>query len=258
MSGCRTGINYLEPDGPRFAGTGVASAAAAAGDTLHVVTFNIAFAEHVDRAIELLTTDPELRGADIVLLQEMDADGTRRIADALGLHWVYYPAIHSLRTRRDFGNAVLSRWPIVADWKLILPHYSRATGTQRIATVAALNLGGAMTLVYSIHLASAAEGGSDMRADQLDAVLEDAGDHPRVIIGGDLNDEELGEIAVARGWSWPTRHGRRTTSIGRWDHVLTRGFATTAHGTVLLVRGASDHRPVWVRLVAVAEAVVPQ
>lgn len=41
---------------------------------------------------------------------------------ALGMSWVYYPAIFRHRSDKDFGNAVLSRWPIIADKKIVLPH----------------------------------------------------------------------------------------------------------------------------------------
>ena len=46
--------------------------------------------------------------ADVLLLQEMDAEGTRRVAAALGLSWVYRPAIHHRVTGRDFGEPALA------------------------------------------------------------------------------------------------------------------------------------------------------
>ena len=51
----------------------------------------------------------------------MDAPRTDAVARHLQMNYVYYPgSVHE--NGRDFGNAVLSRWPIVADKKLILPH----------------------------------------------------------------------------------------------------------------------------------------
>ena len=96
---------------------------------------------NIDGAIALLSRTPELRDADVVLLQEMDSSGTERIANALGMWHVYYPAIYHRRTRRDFGNAVLSRFPIVEDRKIILPHASRYARTHRIATAATIQAG---------------------------------------------------------------------------------------------------------------------
>src|SRR5688572_22656380 len=88
--GCATGANYVDPSGPRFAG-GI-SPARAPRDTLKLVSFNVAFADSVDAAIRLLMAQPDLRNADLVFLQEMDSAATHRIADALGMAWVYYPS----------------------------------------------------------------------------------------------------------------------------------------------------------------------
>lgn len=250
LAGCRSGWNYPGTAGPRYAGAppSAATAQRPRGDTLRVVTFNIAYARRVDGAIALLASDPALRGADVVLLQEMDAAGTRRIAEALGLGYVYYPAIVHHRTERDFGNAVLSRWPIVEDAKVVLPHLSRYARTQRTATAATLRVGDARVRVYSVHLGTIADVGPGARRDQLRAVLADAASHPRVVVGGDLNDAGVGRVARDAGYAWPTEQGPRTMRLGRVDHVFFRGLAspdTAAAGTVVDTRGVSDHRPVW-------------
>src|SRR5687767_9964801 len=106
-SGCRTGQNYPGAVEPRYAGVGI-PVDRPVPDTLRVVSFNVKYAERIDSAIVVLTTESALRDADVLLLQEMDAIGTRRIAEALGMSYVYYPAIFRHRSARDFGNAVLS------------------------------------------------------------------------------------------------------------------------------------------------------
>ena len=72
-------------------------------------------------------------------------------------------------------------------------------------------------------------------------------------MGGDFNTGDLDEALEGTGFDWPTRNGRRTTLLGRWDHILVRGFRE-AHaaesGTVDERRGASDHRAVWVVVAA--------
>jgi endonuclease/exonuclease/phosphatase family metal-dependent hydrolase len=212
------------------------------------VSFNVEFAKRIDGAIALLTTDRELRDADVLLLQEMDADGTRRIADSLGMSWVYYPAIFHRRTGRDFGNAVLSRWPIDDDAKLVLPHASRYAGTHRIATAATIHIGDAKVRVYSTHLGTIADVGGGARQDQLRAIFADAAMHRFVIVGGDLNASSVGQVALDAGYSWPTRDGPRTTRFGRWDHVFLKGLTSpdsAASGTLADARGVSDHRAVW-------------
>jgi len=219
----------------------------ATGDTIHVVSFNIAFGRRADSAIKLFKSDPALRNADLILLQEMDAPSTRRVANALGFWYVYYPAIFSLTTQRDFGNAVLSRWPIVEDEKIVLPHVSRYARTQRTATAATVRIGGSNVRVYSTHLSTMFDIRSSARRDQLRAILRDAANYPRVIIGGDMNSSVVGRVARDMGYDWPTERGPHTTAGGRWDHLFFKGLTTAgaAAGTVSRIRGASDHRPVW-------------
>jgi hypothetical protein len=79
---------------------------------------------------------PPLRGADVISLQEVDAAGAARIARALDMEFVYYPAsIHPVEDT-EFGAALLSGWPIERDWKLILPHRSfRGPAAGRSAAV---------------------------------------------------------------------------------------------------------------------------
>lgn len=247
---CRTGTNYTAEPGPRYAST-VQASNRPAGDPhqLRVVSFNVAFAKEVDRAIDLLRSEPALRGADVILLQEMDGPGTRRIADALGLRFVYYPAIRSHRTGRDFGNAVLSSWPIADDDRIVLPHTAFLRGTQRIATAATLLVDGTRVRVYSAHLGTPLEIGAGARREQLARILEDAAPYPHVIVGGDMNSHGIGDVAVDHGFAWPTRDGPKTTFFGRWDHVFVRGLLPPhtgpAAGTVRDARDASDHVPVW-------------
>ena len=247
---CRTGRDYPSVLGPRYAGAplSMVSEGGPHPRSLRIVSFNIAFARHIDGAISLLASEPALRGADVILLQEMDAPGTERIAGALGMWYVYYPAIFHRRTGRDFGNAVLSRWPIVEDAKLVLPHPSRYARTHRSATAATLRVGTARVRVYSTHLGTVADIGSGRRRDQLRAILADAEAHSLVVIGGDLNDATIGRIAQEDGYVWPTRQGMSTTRFGRWDHLLLKGLQSpdaAAAGTVADARRVSDHRPVW-------------
>jgi endonuclease/exonuclease/phosphatase family metal-dependent hydrolase len=248
---CRTGYDYQSAAGPRYAGvhTGPAIESCAQPCTLRIVSFNSHFAQDIEGAAALLASDSTLRGADVILLQEMDAAGTQKLAKALGRSYVYYPAIYHRRTRRDVGNAVLSRWPIVEDAKLVLPHPSRYARTHRIATAATLRVGASRIRVYSTHLGTIADIGSDQRRDQLRFILADAAEHRLVVIGGDLNDGSVGLVAQEAGYAWPTRYGPRTHRLGRWDHVFLKGLEspdTAASGTVVDSRGISDHRPVWV------------
>jgi endonuclease/exonuclease/phosphatase family metal-dependent hydrolase len=246
VCGCAYATNYEEA-GPRYAAPLVTPAPLRVPDTLRVVSFNIAFARQIDSAIVVLRA-PELRDADVVLLQEMYAPGTARIASALGMGYVYYPATKHPKTRRDFGNAVLSRWPIVEDRKIILPHVALIGQTQRIATGATLQIGDIAVRVYSAHLGTVANINFEERSEQIDAIMADAERYQHVIIGGDMNDSRVGRVARENGYAWPTQYGPRTATATRLDHVFLKGIApalSNGAGTVVNNHHASDHRPIW-------------
>lgn len=247
---CSHPLNYTGA-GPRYASMPAPEryARSASGpDSLRVVTFNIQYAIHIDRAIALIRGTPELARADVMMLQEMDEPGTRAIADSLGMYYVYYPATLHPHTHRDFGDAILSRWPLIEDHKLILPHLGRLERTQRIA-VGATVLAGAMPIrVYSVHLGTQIETGPGSRRDQVAALLQDAARYPRVIIAGDMNHHGIGDQFTARGYRWLTRHDPATIHWFNWDHVFIAGFAPADSARAGVIRdnqGASDHRPVW-------------
>jgi endonuclease/exonuclease/phosphatase family metal-dependent hydrolase len=248
LAGCRTGRNYTSPEGPRYAGNPPAASAPEDTTRIKVVSFNIEFSMQVDSAIVLLANDSALRGASVILLQEMNEHATRRVAEALGVWYVYYPAIYHFRTRQLIGNAVLSRWPIVEDRKIILPHVARFAGTQRTATAATILVGSQLVRVYSTHLGTPGGTGGSARRKQLRAILADAAPYQRVIIGGDMNDANVGKIARDMGYAWPTERGPPTSLLGRIDHIFLKGLSppdSAAAGAVLDAGHISDHLPVW-------------
>ncbi|MFN2221723.1 MAG: endonuclease/exonuclease/phosphatase family protein, partial [Candidatus Promineifilaceae bacterium] len=95
----RSVINYTDPDWPSFEGSYAPKQPTFDG-TLKAVTWNIAFAEKTEQAIAELSEMDRSRSADVLMLQEMDEEGTDQIARALGYNYVYYPAsIHSHHDR---------------------------------------------------------------------------------------------------------------------------------------------------------------
>ena len=252
-SACSVGRNY-GPTGPYYSGspTAIFQASAYIPDTIGIASFNSEFAKHIDRAVNVVSANLPLRNADIILLQEMDAAGTREIAAALGMFYAYYPATVSALTKRDFGNAILSRWPIVEPLKIVLPYPARLLRTKRTATAATVLIGSDSVRVYSVHLGTAVDCSPEARRQQLRAVIADAARYRRVIIGGDMNSYGVGRVAREHGYRWPTEFGPATLLWWRWDHIFVRGFSIPdgmASGTVRNKRGASDHRPVWARVV---------
>lgn len=247
LSSCGRAILYPDPQGPRFAET--VPARPDPEPALRLVTFNIEHARRIDDAIALLREAPRLRDADLIFLQEMDEPGTRRIADSLGMSFLYFPAIVHPKSGHDFGNAILSRWPIEGGRKVILPHRAHFSGSQRIAVTGTVEIGGEPVRLYSLHLALPYMVGADQRREELRAVLDDAAGWPgRVIVAGDFNSHGLGAFLSRTGYAWPSEHIGSTAGWFDIDQVFLRGFRLAAPESIGVVkenRDASDHRPVW-------------
>ena len=248
-SGCLQS-NYLDPDGPRYAAD-YRSEPRTLGSALRVVTYNLQAGEAVEVAIEALSTDP-LADADVVLMQEMDADGVDRIAAAHDWAYVYYPA--DIAKGRDRGNAVLSAHAILNDAKILLPHGDPFNDARRTATYARLDVGADLH-VYSTPIATPSLGLGG-RLDQVQTVLEDAA--PRVgpvVLGGDFNTSDFTSERQTRtlvldgfGYALATPDveftGGTRVFKARLDFIFVRGLRPGAHG-VFRGEAGSDHLPVW-------------
>ncbi len=198
-----------------------------------------------------MRSSPALRDPDLLLLQEMDEAGTRHIAEGLGMAWVYYPSTVHRLSGRDFGCAILSRLPMQGDRKIMLPHASRFHRMRRAAVTASIDVRGRLVQVFNVHLATMVENGPRQRREQLEAILDDAGHFDRVILAGDFNSPRIPGAAVRYGYAWPTRRIGPTNAIWAMDHVLLKGLSlhdAGAFGSVRDSLGASDHKPVWVRV----------
>jgi len=254
---CASTRNYMDPGGPRFSGSH-AGAPAPAG--LRVVTFNVKYARHPDGAARLLGGDPRLRGADLVALQEMNEAATERIARALGLNYVYYPATLHPAAKGNFGNAILSPWPITDDVKILLPHRGRWRHSLRIAVGATVHpAGGQPIRFYSVHMETPYGISFGARREQAAAIVADARDHPRVVVAGDFNSRRILQDAFdgKEGFRWLTARIGPTISRYTWDHVAAKGLKLrdcAAAGVVTGAKDVSDHRPVWAELLDEAVA----
>lgn len=244
--------NYTDAQGPRYAGDhGADAGAMSALPGLAVVTFNIKFGDEYERAAEELATEPALSSADILLLQEIDAPRTDAIARRVGMAYVYYPgSVHT--NGRDFGNAVLSRWPIVSDSKLILPHRNPVDGRIRIAVQATIAspLGGISA--YSVHTETPWLG-PRARLEQAEVVLGHArASNTASLAGGDFNTSDPGSVDQtvklfrSAGYAWASSDVGETAGSFTLDHLFVRHLTPLDAGSV--VTQASDHRPTWAQL----------
>lgn len=251
---CAKAQNYSEPNEPRHETRHGSrhDTPREPGGTLRVVSFNLKFAEKVDEAVTLFKETPILREPDILALQEMDAEGTERIARALEMNSIFFPGAIHPKTGRDFGNALLSPWPLEEARKLILPGESRFTGLKRTATVATVRLGARRVRAYSVHLETPIHLSGKGRRAQVQAIVDHARSSPHpVVVAGDFNSRGLSQPFEEAGYLWLTRNLRNTSMWWELDHVYARGLASAGPATAGVaddLHDASDHKPVWVLL----------
>lgn len=244
---CATVRNYDDPAAPVYSGgTAVPRPAAA---TLRVVTFNLKWGEHPERAAELFSRPGPLRDADLLVLQEVDVDATERLAQALGFSWVYVPsAVHPV-PKQDFGVALLSPWPLEEPRKLQLPHRNRFRKLRRAAAVATLRTPLGAVRAYGVHFESPAGAWPSVRRDQARAVAEDVdGWQGPVLVAGDFNGRDGPRALAQAGYFWATDAVKNTAGPFDLDHVVARGLCpagSPAAGAAEDVTDASDHDPVW-------------
>lgn len=210
---------------------------------------------------------------DVIVLQEVLQHETLRnqaadLAEALG-YSVYFISIDTTDKTRRYGNAILTRHPVLArDWTPLRPlEDSRTAGWARI------DLDGRPLNVYVTHPNyQADDAGRRMRTQQLDDlqafIARTSGDAPSVV-AGDFNtasaQPELAALEAGYDNAYDALHGRadpRPTlnphyfpdDARRIDHVyLQRGALKPLHARIVLDRegapGAwpSDHFGLYVR-----------
>jgi endonuclease/exonuclease/phosphatase family metal-dependent hydrolase len=226
--------------------------------TVRLVTWNIQFGVRAEAAAVELGHHDDLRDSDIVLLQEMDEAGTALIAERVGLHYVFAAGSIHPKSGREFGNAVLSPWPLIDATVVDLPHKSSVQGQPRIVVRATVTVGPYVIDACSVHTEVPSLSGPKRLAQF--ATIASATENwkaDRLVIGGDFNTvtrrgiaavcEQMATIGVVRSSSGAGTTLRRAGREFTLDHVFARGLTALDSG---VVRGleASDHRPLWVRL----------
>jgi endonuclease/exonuclease/phosphatase family metal-dependent hydrolase len=250
--------NHLAQNAPFYAAAYAAPPAvppAAPPELLRVLSYNIFYARNVTGAIDELRELQAEQPLDILLLQEMDEAGVDQIAQALALNYVYYPSAVVRRHNRNFGNAVLARWPLSAPAKLILPHRSLTTRMIRTATRAQVRVGARTVVAVSAHTETVFTLPAFRRA-QYRALRDASPLAAHVVVGGDFNTFSAGGIRTLehvfayRGFQRVPAAGHTLAKYGvkvTADHIFSRGFAVVDAGAHAAAR-ASDHLPLWAHL----------
>jgi endonuclease/exonuclease/phosphatase family metal-dependent hydrolase len=250
--------NYKQQNKPKFSGA-YTQAVTSSDSVIKVITFNIKFAENIDQAYRELTRIEDLNLADIIFLQEMDDKGTRFIAEKMEYNYLYYPAtVH--RHNKNFGNAILSKWVLKDELKIILPWAHPINHQIRIAVAATVFINQKPVRLYSIHT-EVAMLDLERRLDQVKTVINSIPDSiHHVIIGGDFNTMDNHDLIRLQSLMQQADFHRATETIPytfkigpfdliqlNLDHIFIRGLVVKQVGFINDSE-ASDHLPVWVEL----------
>ncbi|WP_086818706.1 serine hydrolase [Allokutzneria sp. NRRL B-24872] len=258
--------------------TGTPALAAPAG--LRVLSFNIHTGIGVDNRLDLTRVAQTIRAtkADVVGLQEVDVHWSERsnwvdqassLASALGMH-VFFAPIYDLdsvqagKPRRQFGVALLSRFPILSAENHKITRLSTQSGNPVPELMPGfpeivVDVHGVRTHVYTTHLDY--RGDPSVRrmqvADTLKVLGQDRG-APRILVG-DFNAgpdaPELSPLWTELSDGWLAARGRSGGLTYPVDPPEKRIDYVTASSPVrfrsvdVLVSPVSDHLPVLAELV---------
>jgi len=240
----------------------VAEAGAAA--ELKVVSYNIRYraGEELDQLIAVLRNDPEVGGASVIGLQEVDrnrkrtgnVNTARKIADALGMHYAWAAPPSEEGEEEETGVALLSPYPLSDVTRLLLPHEGPG-GRRRVALGATLRVGDALLRAYSVHAETRMP--LEKKIEHWRAVVEDIARHPQVahtVVVGDFNTIKGKDVRAARklfadaGFETPIPDDRSTWKTFvvklKLDWLWLRGIKAVNSGIDREV-GFSDHWPLW-------------
>jgi len=205
--------------------------------------------------------------ADVLLLQEVDAGAPRSnhdhqvdvLGDMLGMRYrTWYPNV-DVRGGGHYGNAVLSRYPIIesSNIDLSLRFRKKRSVVHGVIRVRQNSTGGEeidrTVHVYNMHLGLA-------RYERRIQVARFLDSHPfqtlhhdtPVVVGGDLNDVYggLGELLEPAGFRGIDKRPRTFPAWGplrALDAIFVRGavdYLGLSRCDSELARRASDHRPI--------------
>jgi len=236
---------------------------------LKVLSYNIRWrsGDDLKEMIKLLKDDPEIGGASILALQEVDRRKKRSgnnntakiIADELGLHyaWAAPPSVKA-NDEEETGVAILSVYPLSDVKRIVLPHPGPGK-RRRVALGATVEIENRLWRVYSAHAETRIK--FDKKLEQFKAVLEDLGHYPSnmpAIIMGDFNTwepnahDKVTKLFSDAGLKTPFVEGKKTFKRKillvplelKLDWVWLRGLEAANCGIDRQIE-ISDHYPLW-------------
>ncbi len=172
---------------------------------MRLVSYNVQYGTGKDGRVDIGRIVDEVAGGDVIAMQEVDrfwtrsemTDQVQALTAALPEHyWVYGPGVDLdagfrdadgllHRRRRQFGNLLLSRYPILSSRNHLLPkmHFHAQLSIQRSMMDGVIQSPGGSTRVASVHLAHAAEPERLIQVAHLRALQRNAGQDGGVLTG---------------------------------------------------------------------------
>lgn len=241
----------------------------ATNNEIKVVSYNIRWrsGDELNRLAKLLNDAPEVGGASILCLQEVDrhkkrtnnSNTVKTLADALGVHYAWAaPPTAEPDDEEETGVAILSVYPLGDVKRIVLPNPGPGQ-RRRVALGATIDIGGGRKWrVYSVHAETRIP--TVKKIEQYSAVLEDLTHYPKdmpAIVMGDFNtwepnaDGKTIKLFTKAGLKTP--FGSQVTFRRRFllvpielhlDWVWLRGLEAARHGVDRNIE-ISDHWPLW-------------
>ena len=249
---------------------GVAVPAAASARPVTVLSYNIHHGAGLDGVFDLdrIADVIDRSHADVVGLQEVDrhygdrsawADVSAELAERLGMHVVFAANLDldppaPGQPRRQYGTALLSRFPIVSWHNTLLP-MAKPGEEQRGLLEAVIDVHGLRIRAMTTHLQHDNAASRRLQAGVVATAV--AASREPVVLTGDLNaTPDTPEVTTLTA-TMADSHARAGHGAGltypaeaptaRIDYVLTTGARVVS--SRVLTSDASDHLPVLARLV---------
>jgi endonuclease/exonuclease/phosphatase family metal-dependent hydrolase len=246
---------------------------------LHIISLNIHFGKKVESIAKKIKQNQNLKGADVIMLQEIEEhiwevkSRAKKLAELLDMQCTYVPArkLNRLKHEGTHGLAILSKYPL-SDVEVIPLKYFRLPyrPRKRIAVAATVRVGAQTVRLFNVHLDVRLT--KKQRAEQLRPVLAYIEAHgiDRAIIAGDFNTLSL-------LWSLgalPTFYQNQKKYLDKFlqsfgfdialpekaitfdrallrlslDQIYTKGLSIQEAGIEHKLN-ISDHKPVWATVV---------
>jgi endonuclease/exonuclease/phosphatase family metal-dependent hydrolase len=235
---------------------------------IKVISYNIRWrgGDDLNTLIKLLQEDPEIGGASILALQEVDRHKKRTghnntakiIADALGMYYAWAaPPTAKPTDEEETGVAILSVYPLSDVRRIVLPNPGPGQ-RRRVALGATIEIPNHRWRVYSAHAETRIKIGKKL--EQYQALLDDLAHFPAqmpAIVMGDFNtwepnvDGKVTRLFSNAGLKTPfgdnSTFRRKVLFVPvelKLDWVWLRGLEAGAFGIDRKIE-VSDHWPLW-------------